>query len=150
MDFYLLVATASLTLQIAVFALLTIGYEYKRKLKFRQHGMTMLTALLLHLAAILTIMIPSFVLALVPITIQNPVRVTSILSSAHAIAGSITIVFAAWIVGGWRLRPSNQYCAPKKKAMRKTLLIWLLTLVLGIMLYFDLNWTLLFSQTTTG
>jgi hypothetical protein len=150
MDFYLFVATASLILQIAVLAFLTIGYEYKRKFKFRQHGITMLTAFLLHLAAILTIMIPSFVLALVPITIQKPGGVTSILSSAHAIAGSIAIILAGWIVGSWRLRPSNQYCAPKKKAMRKTLLIWLLTLAIGIMLYFDLNWALLFGQTTTG
>src|SRR3972149_583128 len=60
MDYYQIVATVSLGVQIAVLFLLIGGFSLKRMKKFRQHGITMLSAVVLHAVLVLTWMIPSF------------------------------------------------------------------------------------------
>ena len=58
---FAIAATASLIIQILVFGLLIYGYVLKKKLKFRQHGLTMLSAVILHAITIFGVMVPSFV-----------------------------------------------------------------------------------------
>jgi hypothetical protein len=145
MNYYLFVATVSLFAQLVVFALLLAGYELKRKMKFRMHGLVMLIALAAHIAIIFAIMVPSFVVALIPITIHNPGSPIGILSPIHAATGTVASVLGVWIMGSWRLRQSTEYCMPKRKLMRATFIVWLTTLTLGILLYFVLNWQFLFG-----
>jgi len=139
MDFYTLVATVSLVLQIVVLILLFGSLGLKGKKKFRQHGITMLIAVVLHTISILTVMIPSFG----AITSGNFSAVVSAITYVHGITGILAEVFGAWIVASWRLRTSLQYCAPKKKLMRITLILWLTTLLVGILLYLHFYTTLL-------
>jgi hypothetical protein len=61
MNIYLLVATVSLAFQLGVLALLLVGFGFKQRLRFRLHGIFMLTAVTLHLIIIGAIMVPSFV-----------------------------------------------------------------------------------------
>ena len=61
MNIYLLVATVSLAFQLGVLALLLVGFGFKQRLRFRLHGIFMLTAVALHLIIIGAIMVPSFV-----------------------------------------------------------------------------------------
>jgi uncharacterized membrane protein YozB (DUF420 family) len=141
MNFFLFIASVSLIIQLGVLALLIIGYGFKRRLRYRLHGIFMLSAVTLHLVAILTIMVPSFI----AITLEKPTALITAFAPFHATAGLITTILGVWIVGGWRLRPSIQYCSPKKKFMLATLTLWLTTLTLGIIFYFILNWTLIFG-----
>ena len=141
MNFYLFIATISLVIQLAVLTLLLIGYEFKRRLRYRVHGIFMLSAVILHLAAIFAIMVPSFI----AITIEKPSTLITTIAPLHATAGTITAILGIWIVGGWRLRQSTQYCAPKKKFMLATLILWSATIAFGIIFYFILNWTLIFG-----
>ncbi len=145
MNYYLLIATVSLVIQLAVLTLLLAGFELKRKMKFRPHGLVMLFALAVHLTIILAIMVPSFVIALVPITLQNPVSIIGVLAPIHAAAGTVAAVLGVWIVSAWRLRKSTDYCMPKKKVMLVTFIVWLISLSLGVLLYFVLNWQFLFG-----
>jgi hypothetical protein len=134
-----------LVIQLVVLALLLVGYELKLKMRFRLHGFFMLIALIAHITIILAIMVPSFVIALVPITFQNPASILGILSPIHAATGTIAAILGVWIVGSWRLRRSTEYCMPKRKLMRATFIVWLITLTLGVLLYFVLNWQFLFG-----
>ena len=118
----------------------------KRRMKFRLHGLVMLVALSAHITVILAIMVPSFVIALVPITLENPTSVIGVLAPIHAAAGSIVAVLGVWVVGSWRLRRSLEYCAPKRKVMRATFIVWLVSLSLGVLFYLVLNWTFLFGS----
>jgi uncharacterized membrane protein YozB (DUF420 family) len=145
LDYYLFIATVSLVIQLAVLALLLVGFELKRKMKLRFHGIVMLAALVAHLTVIFAVMAPSFVVALVPITLQNPASITGVLVPIHATMGSIAAVLGTWIVGSWRLRQSTEYCMPKKKIMRATFIVWLVSLSLGVLLYLALYWQLLFG-----
>lgn len=141
MNFYLFIATISLVIQLAVLALLLIGYGFKRRLRYRIHGIFMLSAVILHLAAIFAIMVPSFI----AITIEKPSTLITTFAPLHATAGIITAILGIWIVGGWRLRQSTKFCAPKKKFMLATLILWSATIAFGIIFYFILNWTLIFG-----
>jgi len=139
MDIYQLIATISLSLQIAVLVLLVGGYKLKRMKKFRQHGIAMLTAVVLHTITILAVMIPSFRAI---ISEEFPVIILAV-TSLHGIIGIMTEFLGVFIVASWRLRTSLQYCQPKKKLMRLTLILWLTALFIGILVYLHFYTTLL-------
>jgi hypothetical protein len=131
-----LTITASLVIQIIVLFLLIYGYFLKRKLKFRQHGITMTVAFVLHLSMVFFIMIPSFVFAVVPeYIVPVPLAIESVVGLIHGILGTITILLGVWLVVSWRFSKNIQGCISRKKYMLKTLTVWVATLVFGITLY---------------
>jgi hypothetical protein len=141
MNFYLFISTVSLAFQLAVLALLIVGFRFKLRLRFRLHGIFMLTAVVVHLIFIGSIMVPSFV----SIIVEKPAIAIDVLAPFHAAAGTATAILGVWIVGGWRMRQSTKFCAPKRKFMLATFILWLVTLSLGVIFYFVLNWSLLFG-----
>ena len=131
-----LIITANLVIQIVVLFLLAYGYFLKRKLKFRQHGIIMSTALILHLIMAAYVMIPSLVLAVIKeYIIPAPLAMTSIVSLIHVVLGSIALSLGVWIVASWRFRKNFQGCFNRKKCMLKTLTVWVTSLIFGIILY---------------
>jgi hypothetical protein len=138
MDIYTLVATVSLVLQIAILILLSGSLELKRRKKFRQHGITMLIAIVLHTISIIFVMIPSF-----RVITAGDFTIFSLIAYVHGTAGALAELLAIWILLTWRLRTSIQYCAPKKKFMLLTLVLWLTAILLGILLYLYYYTTLL-------
>jgi hypothetical protein len=135
-DPILLIATASLTIQIIVLFLLAFGYSFKRRLKIRQHGITMAVAVVLHLIMIFTIMIPSFVLAVVPeYIIRAPLDLVSVVGLIHGVVGILAIVFGIWLVGAWHFSKDVKGCYSRKKFMSGTFVVWVTALIFGIVLY---------------
>jgi uncharacterized membrane protein YozB (DUF420 family) len=145
MDYYLLVSTLSLIFQITVFILLLEGYILKKQQRFRLHGIFMLLSVVLHLVVILALMVPSFVLGVIPLITTQSFDANTILGPVHAATGTAAVVLGVWIVASWRLRQSNEFCAPKKKWMRITLAVWLTALVAGFLFYLSLFGQLLFG-----
>ena len=143
MNFYFLIGTVSLVIQLAILGLLIVGVRLKQQLSFRKHGFTMLSALAVHIVTIAGIMLPSFLAGLIPIISKNPESLSSLSSIFMAATGAATVVLGIWIVGGWRLRQSTKFCAPKKKFMFATIILWLISLFMGILLYLSLNWSIL-------
>ncbi len=133
MDFYLLVATSSLIIQLIVLGLLFLGYNFKRQKKYRQHGFLMLSSVFIHLISILVIMVPSFN-AIVFIETGIPTYIIA-LSIVHGVLGLLAFLLGLWIVASWRLRTSLQYCAPKKKVMRVAIILWMTAIILGTIMY---------------
>ncbi len=136
-DPYALIATASLIIQVIVLFLLLYGYSLKKKLKFRQHGMTMAVALVLHLIMIFVIMIPSFVISIVPsYIIPFPLELISIIGLLHGIAGISVMLLGGWLVAAWHFSKEFTGCFKRKSIMRITITAWISALILGIVLYF--------------
>jgi len=135
MDYYQLVATISLTIQIAVLVLLFTGIWLKGMKKFRQHGITMLTAVVLHTIMILAWMIPSFSSLFSPPSSINLADIITVTILVHAFTGIAADILGIWLVASWRLRADMKTCFAKKSAMRVTITLWLIALVLGIILY---------------
>ena len=141
MNFYLFIGTVTLAFQLVVLALLLVGFGFKRRLRFRLHGFFMMAAVALHLMIIGVIMVPSFVAMI----LENPAILVGLFAPFHAASGTATAILGVWIVGGWRLRQSTKFCAPKRKFMLVTFILWIVTLSLGVIFYFVLNWSFLFG-----
>ena len=135
MDFFQITATISLVIQLVVLGLLLGGWWLKAVKKFRQHGITMLSAVVLHAILILMWMIPSFSVFLGAPDSINYADVIVIIVLFHAFAGIVAFVFGVWLVGSWHLKTNMKTCFAKKNIMRVTLALWLIALLFGIILY---------------
>jgi uncharacterized membrane protein YozB (DUF420 family) len=133
MDYYQIAATISLIFQIVVLVLLFAGMGLKGRKKFRQHGIVMLTAVVLHTIIILAWMVPSFSLSFSgSINFADMIVVTILV---HAFMGIAADLLGIWLVASWRLRADMKTCFAKKSLMRVTMTLWLIALFLGIVLY---------------
>lgn len=135
MDYYQIAATISLILQIVVLVLLFAGVGLKGRKKFRQHGIVMLAAVVLHTIVILAWMVPSFSTLLSFPSSINLADMIVVTILVHAFMGIAADLLGIWLVVSWRLRVDMKTCFTKKRLMRVTITLWLITLFLGIVLY---------------
>jgi uncharacterized membrane protein YozB (DUF420 family) len=135
MDYYQFVATVSMVIQIVVLVLLFAGIWLKGMKKFRQHGIVMLTAVVLHTIMILVWMIPSFRSLFGSPSSINLADMFTVTILVHAFMGIAAALLGIWLVASWRLRTNMKTCFAKKNTMRATMTLWLIALVLGIILY---------------
>jgi uncharacterized membrane protein YozB (DUF420 family) len=137
-------ATASLIIQIIVLILLATAYVLKNQKKYRQHGITTTTAVILHLALIFAVMLPSLIGNFSsPGLVYTDLSV--ILTAIHAFLGAIDTVLGVWLVGTWHLNPDVGGCLQRKRFMLPTLTIWVVTILLGLVLYISFYATILLS-----
>lgn len=130
------VATATLLVQIVVFVLLIVGYQFKRQLQFRKHGVAMASAVIVHAVSIFAVMIPSFSSVVSPTAVlPEPQQLVYAAGAIHAVTGILAFLLGLWLVVAWRFESNVQRCLKHKKVMRVTLALWLTALVLGIVLY---------------
>jgi len=135
MDTFQIIATISLVIQLVVLGLLFGGVWLKAMKKFRQHGIIMLSAVVLHAILIFTWMIPMFSGFLSAPTPINLADTLVIIILVHAFAGIIAFVLGVWLVGSWHLKADLKTCFAKKNIMRVTIALWLIALIFGIILY---------------
>jgi uncharacterized membrane protein YozB (DUF420 family) len=127
-------STISLGIQMVVLALLIGAIFLKSKNKYRQHGIVMFSAVVLHIVSILTVMLPSFGAYVGPGVI-NFSDVWAIITLFHVSTGLIAVLFGIWLVGSWHLKTDIKQCFRKKRVMDATLILWILSILLGILLY---------------
>lgn len=130
------VATTTLAIQIAVFVLLIVGYQFKRQLQYRKHGTVMTSAVIVHAISIFVVMIPSFSAVVSPtFLLPEPHQLVYGAGIIHAAAGVLAFLLGLWLVVAWRFERNVKRCLRRKKVMWITLGLWLLALVLGIVLF---------------
>ena len=135
MDTLQILATFNLVIQLVVIGLLCGGVWLKRTKKFRQHGITMLSAVVLHAILIFTWMIWSFRNFFGYPSSINFAETIVIAVLVHASAGIIAFLLGVWLTGSWHLKADLKTCFAKKNIMRVTLALWITALVFGIFLY---------------
>ena len=140
---YFVIPTISVAIQVIVFALLVYGYWLFRRFSFQRHGKIMSWALVLHLIAIFSIMVPSLVLAVIPeYIVRNVLDLVSIFVLIHVPLGVVAVSLGIWFVVGWRLKGLKS-CFNRRKLMRLAFILWLITLSLGIVIYLVFYWSIL-------
>jgi uncharacterized membrane protein YozB (DUF420 family) len=145
-DVIIITGTASLVIQIVVLALLVYGATFISKTKFRKHGIIMSTAIILHLVMIFAIMIPSFILAVVPgYIVPMPLEVISLISLVHGVTGVASMILGVGLVGAWRFNKEVTGCFKRKPYMLWTRAVWIIALILGIVIYAFFYGPLLFG-----
>ena len=98
-EFVLIASTASLIIELVVFGLLSFGYYFKRNKKYRQHGIAMTTAVVLHLVTIFAWMtgsVSSYFGGGAPIDYSNPLILAMLL---HLVMGAIAAASGVWLIG---------------------------------------------------
>jgi uncharacterized membrane protein YozB (DUF420 family) len=105
-------------------------------MKFKIHGGLMAIAVILHIASLLAVMVPSFYADYEYFTTPTSdlgVQTTWI----HVIPGTIALILGTFLVGAWAQNPSNiTACSRRKRIMDFTVLFWLVSLMFGMVSYF--------------
>jgi len=137
-------ANASLVLQIAALVLLTLAIVLKNRKKYRQHGIAMASAVVLHLVTVVAVMGPSFRISFSSpgiVLFEMPV----IISLIHVASGLVAVALGIWLVASWHFKTDLKTCFSKKKIMGPTFVLWIVSSLLGIFMYFIFYASLLLS-----
>ena len=130
-------ANLTLLLEIAMGVGLLIGAFLARRRRFRQHASCQSVIVLLNLAVIVLVMIPSFQVQVIP---KIPVKLGKAyyaLATAHAALGTITEVAGLYILlaAGTTVLPEKFRITNYKLWMRTVLMLWLVVLLVGFATY---------------
>ena len=131
---YQQIAFINLVLQIVILGMLALAISLRIVKSFRKHGIVMVSAFVLHVIAFLLVMGPSF-LGWESFVISHLANKLSAVMLLHVIMGGSSIALGAWLVGSWHLQSSTQGCVKRKPIMRITILLWVASLILGILLF---------------
>jgi len=128
-------ADTNLVFQIVIFLFLAIGLLMaKAKRSFQKHGLIMGIAVGLHTISILIVMVPS--LAASRGLFADLFASLALVVLLHAILGSLVEVLGIYLVATWATNRKNvQACFKRKTAMRATVMLWLLELIIGVYTY---------------
>jgi uncharacterized membrane protein YozB (DUF420 family) len=132
---FLFGSTVSLIIQIVVLGLLFGALVLKKKAKFRQHGLVMFSAVVLHIISILAVMGPSFSGFFGAPGVIDYADVFMVLTLVHVTSGILAAILGVWIVSSWHFQKNLQPCFKKKKFMDITWVLWVLAILIGIFLY---------------
>jgi uncharacterized membrane protein YozB (DUF420 family) len=126
-----------LLLEIGMGLTLLIGAVLARKRKFTAHARCQSAVVLLNLAIVVLVMVPSFHVNVSPRIPARLGKAYYALPTAHAELGSITEIAAVYIllVAGTSIVPQRFRVTNFKLWMRTVLVLWWLVLILGLATY---------------
>jgi hypothetical protein len=134
MDYILLIASLSLTVQLLTLSTVVTGYILKRRMRFIQHGTLMLVAVAMQFVSFMLIMGPALLIIVGNGFVQKPILLSAV-TLVHAVLGGTALATGIWITGSWHLQNSTEKCIRKRKIMRYLIITWITALVLGTTLY---------------
>jgi uncharacterized protein (TIGR03382 family) len=132
-----LYANLTLLLEIAMGVGLLIGAWLARRRRFRQHAWCQSVIVLLNLAVIVLVMIPSLQVQVVPKIPLKLAKTYYALATAHGALGTITEIAGLYILlaAGTGVLPEKFRTTKYKAWMRTVLVLWWFVLLLGLATY---------------
>jgi uncharacterized membrane protein YozB (DUF420 family) len=130
-------ANVVLILEIAMGVGLLAGARLARKGRFRQHAWCQSIIVLLNLAVVGVMMIPSFRVHVLPRIPAKLGKAYYALATTHAALGTVTELAGLYILlsAGTNVLPQKFRITRYKAWMRAVLVLWWLVLLLGIATY---------------
>ena len=130
-------ANVVLVLEIAMGLGLLVGARLARKGRFRQHACCQSSIVLLNLAVVVLMMIPSF---RVPVLSRIPAKLGKAyyaLATTHGAVGTVTELAGLYILlsAGTSVLPEKLRITKYKMWMRTVLVLWWVVLLLGLATY---------------
>ncbi len=92
-----------LYLQVLFLASVFISLGLKTQNKLRSHGITMLSAVVLHMISMIIVMIPSYI-NMLPLVTEGALGAIYPIALVHGIIGILTMILSVWIIASWHLR----------------------------------------------
>ena len=126
-----------LVLEIAMGVGLLVGARLARKGRFRQHAWCQSVIVLLNLAVVAVMMIPSFRVHVLPRVPAKLGKAYYGLATTHAAFGTVTELAGLYILlsAGTTVLPERLRITKYKAWMRSALVLWWVVLLLGIATY---------------
>ena len=126
-----------LVLEIAMGIGLLVGARLARKRRFRQHASCQSAIVLLNLAVVAVMMIPSFRVHVLPRVPAKLGKAYYGLATTHAAFGTVTELAGLYILlsAGTTVLPERLRITKYKAWMRSALVLWWVVLLLGIATY---------------
>jgi uncharacterized membrane protein YozB (DUF420 family) len=131
----------SMVIQSFIFVLFLVSMAFRMKSKYLAHVVTLLVAIISMLSFFawwVFEIAPTFD-SYLPTVLSPPLHLVNWL--AHEFLGISTLVLGVWIVSLWRFG-SSKFEVKSKKIWRLTSILWILTYVVGLLLFVTLNTTL--------
>jgi uncharacterized membrane protein YozB (DUF420 family) len=130
-------ADVVLLLEIGMGSALVIGAVLARKKMFSLHACCQSTIVLMNLAIVVLLMVPSFRIHVSPKLPAKLGKAYYALATAHAALGGITEVAGLYIVlaAGTSILPHQLRLTKYKEWMRTVLVLWWLVILLGVVTY---------------
>jgi hypothetical protein len=130
-------ANAVLVLEIVMGIGLLLGARLARKRRFRQHAWCQSTIVLLNLAVVVVMMIPSFRVHVLPRVPAKLGKVYYALATTHGAFGAVTELAGLYILlsSGTSVLPEKLRITRYKVWMRTVLALWWVVLLLGMATY---------------
>jgi uncharacterized membrane protein YozB (DUF420 family) len=130
-------ADVVLVLEIVMGAGLLVGAQLARKKRFRQHAWCQSVIVLLNLAVVAVMMIPSFRVHVLPRIPAKLGKAYYALATTHATLGTVTELAGLYILlsAGTNVLPQKFRITKYKAWMRTVLVLWWLVLLLGLATY---------------
>jgi uncharacterized membrane protein YozB (DUF420 family) len=116
---------------------LLLGARLARKGRFRQHAWCQSTIVLLNLAVIVVMMIPSFRVHVLPRVPAKLGKANYSLATTHGAIGTVTELAGLYILlsAGTSVLPEKFRITKYKLWMRSVLVLWWVVLLLGLATY---------------
>jgi uncharacterized membrane protein YozB (DUF420 family) len=132
-----LTANVVFVLELAMGAGLLVGARLARKGRFRQHAWCQSSIVLLNLAVVAVMMIPSFRVHVLPRIPAKLGKAYYALATTHAALGTVTELAGLYILlsAGTNLLPQKFRITSYKAWMRTVLVLWWVVLLLGLATY---------------
>ncbi len=126
-----------LVLEIAMGVGLLAGTRLARKGRFRQHAWCQSAIVLLNLAVVAVMMIPSFRIHVLPRVPAKLGKAYYALATTHAAIGTATELAGLYILlsAGTSVLPEKFRVTKYKASMRTVLVLWWVVLLLGLATY---------------
>src|SRR6201997_4058328 len=126
-----------LVLEIAMGIGLLLGARLARKGRFRQHAWCQSTIVLLNLAVVAVMMIPSFRVHVLPKVPAKLGKAYYALATTHGAFGAVTELAGLYILvsAGTSVLPEKLRITRYKVWMRSVLVLWWVVLLLGMATY---------------
>ncbi len=130
-------ATVVLVLEIAMGVGLLVGARLARKGRFRQHAWCQSIIVLLNLAVVAVMMIPSFRVHVLPRVPAKLGKAYYALATTHGAFGTVTELAGLYILlsAGTSVLPERLRITTYRVWMRSVLALWWVVLLLGIATY---------------
>lgn len=130
-------ANVVLVLEIAMGIGLLLGARLARKRRFRQHAWCQSTIVLLNLAVVVVMMIPSFRLHVLPRVPAKLGKAYYALATLHGSFGTVTELAGLYVLvsAGTKVLPEKLRITKYKAWMWSVLVLWWVVLLLGMATY---------------
>ena len=124
-----------LVIQFVILGILLVDYFYLQKKSIKKHGLVMGLAFLLNTILISVIMVPPFLEEVAEIAEQS-LDFTGGLLWSHHILGLIAEILAGFLVIKWAAKSFDSTSCKGKKLMKVTFGTWILSIILGLVIFF--------------